>query len=63
MPLAGNARLDHAVRKKIKALLRGLYNHWLAQPVPERVTVAVRKPDGDSTARSRHQPTADRGVH
>ena len=36
MPLNENARLDRAARHKIKVLLRALYNHWLAQGVPER---------------------------
>jgi hypothetical protein len=62
MPLTGNVRLDRAARDKIKALLRGLYNHWLAQGIPERLAVTVRKVGGEPAGRSRHQPAADRGV-
>jgi hypothetical protein len=61
MPLTGNARLDRAAREKIKALLRGLYNHWLAQGIPERLAVTVRI--GEPSKGSRHQPATDRGIH
>ena len=61
MPLTGNARLDRTAREKIKALLRGLYNYWLAQGIPERLAVTVRS--GEPPAESRHQPATDRGIH
>ena len=55
MPLTGNARLDRAARHKIKVLLRALYNHWLAQGVPERVLATVRNTDASRQAsRSGH---------
>jgi hypothetical protein len=64
MPPGGNARLTHAARHKIEVLLRTLYNHWLAQGVPERTIATIRNADvSGSTSRSGHQPTADRGVH
>jgi hypothetical protein len=52
MPLTGNARLSRAAREKIKALLRGLYNHWLAQGIPERLSVTIR--NGEPSQGSRH---------
>jgi hypothetical protein len=64
MPQGGNARLDRAMRHRIKVLLRALYNHWVAQDVPERVLATVRSADANQPlARSGHQPTTDRGIH
>jgi hypothetical protein len=63
MPLTGRARLDRRAREKIKALLRGFYNHLLAQGIPECLAVTVRKTGGDPPAGSRYQPGADRGTH
>ena len=55
MPLNENARLDRAARHKIKVLLRALYNHWLAQGVPERVLATIRHTDTNrQTSRSGH---------
>ena len=63
MPLAGKARLDRAARDKIKQLLRALYHHWLAHPVPERLTVPLKHSGGEPAGRSGQQPAADRRVH
>jgi hypothetical protein len=64
MPPVGNARLDHAAKVKIQTMLRALYNHWLAQGVPDRLAATIKSNSGSRAAsRSGHQPSTDRGIY